>query len=246
MRPIPRREPDTSASEPDLLRDQPRHGFQGDRVPAAPPPAGPASLTIAISREAGSRGTSIARRAGAKLGWQVYTQELLEYLVQEGSARPDMVEPATGTGASWSEQRLESLVRDLGLGRHPSLVHLARTILTLGARGEVILIGRGAGSILPPQTTLHVRVVAPLPDRVAYMSQWQRLTHDEAAAMVRQRDQRRAEFIETHFHRQAADVYQYDLLLNSSLLGEDLCAELIAQAARAKLALLGQQDYMKR
>ena len=49
------------------------------------------------------------------------------------------------------------------------------------------------------------------------------------------RDRSRAEFIDTHFHRQPADVYQYDLLLNSSLLGEDLCAELISQAARAKV-----------
>ena len=42
--------------------------------------------------------------------------------------------------------------------------------------------------MLPPATTLHVRVVAPLADRVAYMSQWLRLTEDEAAEEVRQRD----------------------------------------------------------
>ena len=35
-------------------------------------------------------------------------------------------------------------------------------------------------------------------------------------------------------------MYQYDLLLNSSLLGEDTCAELIVLAARAKLAARGQ------
>src|SRR5947209_4254655 len=83
-----------------------------------------------------------------------------------------------------------------------------------------------AGCILPARSTLHVRVVAPLPDRVAYMSQWLRLTVTEAAEQVRLRDHRRAEFIETHFQRRPADVYQYDLLLNSSVLGEDLCAEL--------------------
>src|ERR1700751_1962181 len=71
------------AAEPDLMRDMPRHGFQGDRGPAPPAPEAPASLTIAISREAGSRGGSIARRAGGKLGWQVYTQELIEYISQE-------------------------------------------------------------------------------------------------------------------------------------------------------------------
>jgi cytidylate kinase len=112
-------------------------------------------------------------------------------------------------------------------------------VLSLGAQGEVVLLGRGAGCILPAKTTLHVRIVAPLPDRVAYMSQWMRLTEEEAAEQVRTRDSRRADYISTHFHRKPGDVYQYDLLLNSSFLGEEACAELIAQAARAKLAAMG-------
>jgi cytidylate kinase len=109
-------------------------------------------------------------------------------------------------------------------------------VLSLGAQGEVILIGRGAGCILPPESTLNVRVVAPLADRIAYMSQWLRLTMEESAEQVQLRDARRAEFISTHFHLQPSDLYQYDLLLNSSRLGEELCAELIVQAAVAKLA----------
>jgi hypothetical protein len=83
---------------------------------------------------------------------------------------------------------------------------------------------------------LNVRIVAPLSDRIAYMSQWLRLTEQQAAEEVRRRDSRRAEFIPTHFHRQPGDIYQYDLLLNSSLLGEEQAAELIAAAARAKSA----------
>jgi hypothetical protein len=223
-----------------LLRNEPRHGFQGDRAPAAPGPVVPAALSVAISREAGARGGSIARRVGGKLGWQVYNQELLEYVAQEGPFRQDIVEAVSGPGLRWAEDRFDALLREQNLSRHPSVTSMARIILALGAQGEVVLLGRGAGCILPPRTTLHVRVIAPLADRVAYMSQWLRLTVEEAAEQVRLRDARRAEFIATHFHRQPGDVYQYDLLLNSSLLGEELCAELIVQAARAKLALLGE------
>ncbi len=117
--------------------------------------------------------------------------------------------------------------------------------MSLGAAGEVILVGRGAGCILPAPSTLHVRVVAPLADRIAYMAQWLRLTTEEAAEQVNLRDDRRSQFIETHFHRKAADVYWYDLVVNSSLLGEELGAGLIVQAAKAKLAALtgsGQND----
>ena len=66
------------------------------------------------------------------------------------------------------------------------------------------------------------------------MGQWLRLTDEEAAERVRLRDARRAEFLATHFHRQPGESHQYDLLLNSSLLGEELCAELVAGAARAR------------
>jgi cytidylate kinase len=217
------------------LTESPHHGFQGDRKPPAPPPA-PASLTVTISREAGSRGGSIARRAGRKLGWQVYNQELVEYVAQEGTFRQDLVENLPPAAARWAEDHLDVLLREQNLSQHPSIIQLARMVLSLGAQGEVILIGRGAGCILPPESTLNVRIVAPLADRIAYMSQWLRLTMAESAEQVRLRDARRAEFIGTHFHRQPSDVYQYDLLLNSSLLGEELCAELIVQAAAAKLA----------
>lgn len=224
----------TPEAEPEAVL--PRHGFQGDRTPPDVLPAGPASLSIAISREAGSRGGSIARRAGAKLGWQVYTQELIEYISQEGSFRQDLMDSIPAAGLRWADAHLEQLLREQNLSQHPSLGNLARIILALAAQGEVVLLGRGAGCILPARTTLNVRIVAPLADRIAYMSQWLRLTVEEAAEQVRLRDTRRAEFIETHFHRRPGDVYQYDLILNSSFLGEELAADLIAQAAQAKLA----------
>jgi hypothetical protein len=82
-----------------------------------------------------------------------------------------------------------------------------------------------------------------LQERIAYMGQWLRLSVEEAAERVRLRDQRRAEFIANHFQRQPADVHQYDLVLNSSLLGEDVCAELIAQAARARAEQLAAQRH---
>ena len=105
----------------------------------------------------------------------------------------------------------------------------------------MILLGRGAGCILPSRSTLNVRLVAPLAERVAYMSQWLRLTEEEAAEQVRKRDSRRAEFITTHFHRKPSDVHQYDMVLNTSLLGEERCAELIVQAARSKAAALANE-----
>jgi hypothetical protein len=216
--------------------ESPRHGFQGDRRPPPAPPGIPAGLTVAISREAGARGGTIGRRVARKLGWQVFDQELLEYIAQEGVFRQEFTENLSPMALHWAEERLQELLRGGQLSQHPSLINLARVVLALGAQGRIVVIGRGAGCLLPPASTLHVRIVAPLEDRIAYLAQWERLTVEEAAERVRLRDQRRAEFITTHFHRQPTDPYQYDLLMNSSLLGEELCAELIAQSARAKEA----------
>lgn len=215
------------------LHDAPRHGYRGE--PDAPATGRwPAGLTVAVSREAGARGGSVARRVGRKLGWQVFDQDQLEYLAQSDRALDDLDESAR----EWVTLRLDQLLRLRAIADEPEVVGLARAILALGTSGEVVVVGRGAGYVLPPATTLHVRVVAPLADRVAYMAQWLRLSDDEAAEAVRLRDARRSEFLAKHFHQRPDDVSPYDMVLNGGRLGEDVCAEMIAHAVKAKLLAL--------
>src|SRR5207244_11260147 len=111
----------------------PRHGFQGDRghatVPAGEVPAG---LTVAVSREAGARGGSIGRRVGRKLGWQVYDQELLEYMAQDPTVIQGMKDTLKPDALTWVEGHLERLLRSESVSLHPSVVNLSRVILALG------------------------------------------------------------------------------------------------------------------
>jgi cytidylate kinase len=229
-----------SADELDLPTrrptETPLHGYRGVTQERTELPAG---LTITISREAGARGSTIARLAGEKLGWQVYPQDLIEYVTQDGAARQEIIGSLPPGAADWAEVQLNELLRAEAISNNPSIVDLARVVLYLGARGEAILVGRGGGCILPSHSTLNVRVVAPQQDRIAYMTQWLRLTEDDAVEQVRRLDERRTEFVSTHFHREPADASQYDLVLNSSLLGEERCADLMVQAARSKLSAMG-------
>src|SRR4051812_8217077 len=48
----------------------PMHGYRGDLPPGRT--TAPRGLTVALSREAGARGTTIARKLGELLGWQVF------------------------------------------------------------------------------------------------------------------------------------------------------------------------------
>lgn len=214
--------------------DAPLHGFQGDRGDNLSASGVPGGLTVALSREAGARGGTIGRRVARKLNWPIYDQELLEYMAQDGVVRQGLIDNLSAPALAWVEHHLERLLREQNLSQHPAIINLARVVLGLGANGEAVVIGRGAGSILPRQSTLHVRLVAPFAERVAYMSQWMRLTEAEAEEQVRNEDRRRAEFLGTHFHCEPNDVHLYDLTLNSSSLGEEICAELISTASQAR------------
>lgn len=211
----------------------PAHGFRGEDAPVIRGSV-PRGLSIAVSRESGARGGSIARRVGRKLGWQVYDHEVLEFMAQDSVARQELIDSLPEACGAWAEERLAWLCKEHNLQTDPALVNMSRLVLSLAAQGEVVLIGRGAGSILPPHTTLNVRIVAPLQDRIAYMCQWLRLPVSEAAEKVRQSDQRRTEFLSAHFHCSATALHQYDLVLNSSRLGEEACADLIVQAAKVR------------
>lgn len=213
-----------------VMEHGPQHGFRGDAV-AASDERWPCGLTIAVSREAGARGSSIARRVGRKLGWQVFDQNQLEFMSQTESPAQGLPDAAQ----EWVESTLARLIERKALSQDPTVVRLARLVLALATQGESVLIGRGAGHLLPAATTLHVRIIAPKNERIAYMMQHLRLTRDEAAEEVLRRDAGRAEYFRKHLHLREHEPHPHDLILNSARLGEETCADLIAQAARAKL-----------
>jgi cytidylate kinase len=219
----------------------PLHGYRGQNEEGATLGV-PTGLTIAISREAGARGATIAQRAGEKLGWEVYSQEMLEFGAQNASLRQDVLDKLPANAIEWIEEHLQQLLEHPNMSHNPNMVDLARLVLSLGAQGSVILLGRGAGFLLPTRSTLHVRLVAPLQDRIAYMSQWLRLTDEEAAEQVRKRDHRRTDFLATHFQRQPNDVHVYDIILNTSMFGEERSADLVAAAAKAKMSAVVGMD----
>src|SRR5262249_48971408 len=146
----------------------PRHGYQGDRGATLKPPSVPVCATLAISRESGARGGTIGRRVASRLGWAVYDQELLEYMAQDAVVRQGVLDNLSAEASAWVEARLQQLLRQEQLSSQPSFLNLARLVLALGSQGEVVLIGRGCGHILPTESTIHARIVAPLEDRIAY------------------------------------------------------------------------------
>jgi cytidylate kinase len=171
---------------------------------------------------------------GKRLGWQVYNQELLEFLCANDAARQSVLADVPADAAGWVADQLDRVRRDRGIDPQAEGGEMPRLILSLAARGQAILVGRGAGFYLPRDTSLHIRIIAPLPARVAHMADWSRLTREQAAEQVRLRDERRAEFLLRYFGRRIADLYDFDLVINSGLLGEETCADVILAALNGK------------
>jgi len=223
--------------EPPDARDSPRHGYRGLETPP-PMMERPQGLTVALSREAGARGSSIADAVGRLLSWQVYPQEMLDFLAHDDAARGEMLKDLPEAAVQWAALQSARFQARRNLTDDHDAAATARLIFALAARGRAVVVGHGAGFILPKETTVHVRIVAPVDVRTAYLGQWLRLTDEEAEAEAASRDRRRAGFIRTMTDTPWDQPAAYDLILNSARLNLEAVAELIAHAVRRKEARL--------
>ncbi len=219
--------------KPSELTAPPVHGYRGEE-PTPPPITQPRGLCVAISREAGARGGTIARKVGELLGWQVFDHDTLDYLTQDDTARAQLLADVPDAAKAWADTHLARLQTERKLTPDPDTAGMIRLLLAVAARGDTIIVGRGAGYLLPRESTLHVRVVAPLESRVAYFAQWLRLSHSEAAVEVEARDERRAKFLARTLARDPNDATGYDLVVNAGRLGIEPAAQLIGWGVRTK------------
>ncbi len=213
----------------------PLHGYRGE--PAPTPPAGRCGgLTVAISRQAGARGGTIARKLGELLQWQVFDRERIEYLIHDETARLQLESELEPEHKLWRDNHYQRFVDTVGR-ECTDLKPLAEVVLTLAARGEVVIVGRAAGFLLPAATTLHVRIVAPRADRVAWLAQWLRLSYHDAEQEVLARDARRQRFLKPFLDGLETETVAYDAVLNAGRLGVEAAAQIIGWMVRTHQAI---------
>src|SRR5262249_10236554 len=132
---------------------------------------------------------------------------------------------------SWLQESTQAFFSSARVVTEPSyVVHLVRTMVGLAAHGHCVIVGRGAALILPMATTLRVRLVAPLAERIRRTQERMGLSRAEATAWVKQTDRDRADFVRTHFQHDAADPGYYDIVLNTARFGVEGSADLIGAA----------------
>ena len=204
-------------------------------------------MVITLSRQAESGGEEIAQTLVEAVGLELADRGILERIAQrEGlpiaqlavfdEAMPGPIEAVI---AEWRT----SVSHGIYLRR------LVQALLALERDDNVLIIGRGAAFVLTDPGTLHVRVVAPMPCRVARLVQRKRLSRAEAQRVLRVSDEDRARFVRQSFDADIDAPYHYDITLNTAELRLEDAVEIILLAARRKsrrrsVALETPQDFL--
>jgi cytidylate kinase len=195
----------------------------------------PPAITIAISRQAGANGSTIARAIGERLHWPVYDRELLQMLAEKMGVRSSLLEELDERRTSWLRECIEAFAAVPTVSDSAYLHRLVETVLTLAAHGQCVIVGRGASRILPAATTLRVRLVAPQEHRITVVQKRRGIDVKEAARWVEDVDRARSNFVRDNFRVNPAEPENHDLILNTARLSADECADIVA------LALKGMQ-----
>lgn len=204
---------------------------------------------ITISREYGSGGGEIATRLAARLGWRLIDHEVIVEVARRLGVTEVEVAQRDERPEGFVDQLLRSLrVMDptpLALLSVPdSLVSpeahdftnaLRETVLAAATTGQVVIVGRGSQVILcERREVLHVRIVAPLEQRIIYVSQREGLERDAARRRIQEKDRDRQRYLWATYERHVPDAHLYDLILNTAVLDLDSCVDLVALALERK------------
>jgi cytidylate kinase len=197
------------------------------------PAAKQVGMTVAISRESGAWGGSVAREVGAQLDWPVYDRELLEKISEETGLQTELLKSLDEQEGHRAAEWLRSLFGAVTVSSAHYGRQLLKTVTALAAHGHCVVVGRGAALVLPESSTLRVRLVAPRKTRAERERAKLDLADDAAGVShVDKIDALRAEFVRSHFHKDVTDVHHYDMVLNTARFSVSQCAELIVAALK--------------
>lgn len=193
-------------------------------------------FTIALSREAGTPAVEVARAIGERLGWPVYDREVAAQIAQELHLPVAVVEHMDERRQSWLLECVESFSSRCLLSESRYFRHLLSLIRSLGQQGRCVIVGHGAEFILPPHTTLRVRLIGDREDRIDRFARRLHLNHGTAAHKLHELSHERRRFLREHFHVDPTQPRHYDLVLNTSHWSPSDCADFILRALEHKAA----------
>jgi len=191
---------------------------------------------VAISREAGAAGTSVARLIGEQLGWELYDKNLLDRTAQRYNESRLMLDQVDETASNWVYDMFGTWMDPHVVPQLKYMVQVGRMIQILARAGNAVFVGRGARFLLPRSKTFAIRIVASDGFRAERVQQRHNVGLSEALDWIHRIDRGRQKFIQRFFHQDINNPHLYDLVLNVERLGPAGAAEQIIHAVRCAAA----------
>lgn len=194
---------------------------------------------ITISREYGAGASQLALLLGARLGWRVLDAEIPAAVAARLHLDPTSLD-------LWDEKAprlLESLGNALMLGTpdvlidpayvgrpHPRDVATATRALLVEAAATppVIIVGHGGQVIFAERPgSLHLRLVAPIVERLPRIMERRRCDARDAAAIAHHVDRDRAQYVRDYLQRDVNDPHLYALQVNTGVVTMPVIVDLV-------------------
>ena len=192
---------------------------------------------ITISREFGSGGRTMGRKIAEKLGIPFYDKELVDQIAVESGFAPKFVEEhgehsPTGSFFSYAfaPQGVPGIMN--GLSTADFLWNIqCNVILQLADQGPCVIVGRNADYVLKDRPdALHVYVFADVPYRAERIVRLYGESEKSPEQRLAEKDKRRRVNYQHYTGRTWGMAQNYDLCLDTGVLGEDYCAEIVVNA----------------
>lgn len=182
---------------------------------------------ITISREYGSGGDQLAEKVAQALGYQLVDKAFVSaVLCQYGLTEFDSeYEKQPGFWEGFDTEKAE---------RRETMVRMLNQVVRAVARhGNVVILGRSGYAILAGLAdVLHVRLQAPLDDRIELVRNATNVSLLEATALVKENDKMRKAFVESFYRVPWESALAFDIALNTSRVPVNVATDWVIQAAK--------------
>lgn len=186
---------------------------------------------IAISREFGSGGRTIGKEVAAKLGIPYYDMEIIEKIAADGGFATEFVKEQ-GEHAVSSNWFINALSRgnQYGPSVQDKLWFIQRNIILEFAEKEsCVIVGRCADYILKDNPNcIKAFIHASVEKRAERIVKVYGEKEDAPEKRLRDKDKRRKAYYQLYTDTEWGVAKNYDITLNSGVLGIDKCVDILA------------------
>ena len=184
-------------------------------------------IIVNMGRQFGSGGRTVASMIGEKLGIEVYDNELILKAAERSGVKPEFFRHNDEKKRFFTLGYSQNAINDEGLFKIQS-----DTIRGIAENGSAVFVGRAADYVLRDMKCLDVFVCAPFEWRRNLVAERSGLSPDDAAKLIVKKDKSRESWYNFFTFGNWGVASNYDLCVDSSILGLEGTADFIIEFAR--------------